>query len=91
MTWVMVAKKIAAKLHGRLSERPHLIPSPETGDTSTKGLTRYGTHRRLARLRLHKSGKSRTINDAGWSSLVARRAHNPKVVSSNLTPATMGA
>ena len=28
---------------------------------------------------------------AGWSSLVARRAHNPKVVSSNLTPATMGA
>src|SRR5712671_4997555 len=25
---------------------------------------------------------------AGWSSLVARRAHNPKVVSSNLTPAT---
>ena len=28
------------------------------------------------------------MNDAGWSSLVARRAHNPKVVSSNLTPAT---
>ena len=27
-------------------------------------------------------------SDAGWSSLVARRAHNPKVVSSNLTPAT---
>ena len=26
---------------------------------------------------------------AGWSSLVARRAHNPKVVSSNLTPATI--
>ena|GEM_PF-1792493 len=26
--------------------------------------------------------------DAGWSSLVARRAHNPKVVSSNLAPAT---
>ena len=25
---------------------------------------------------------------AGWSSLAARRAHNPKVVSSNLTPAT---
>ena len=25
---------------------------------------------------------------AGWSSLVARRAHNPKVVSSNLAPAT---
>jgi hypothetical protein len=27
-------------------------------------------------------------NGAGWSSLVARRAHNPKVVGSNPTPAT---
>ena len=27
-------------------------------------------------------------NIAGWSSSVARRAHNPKVVSSNLAPAT---
>ena len=27
-------------------------------------------------------------NAAGWSSLVARRAHNPKVVGSNPTPAT---
>ena len=26
---------------------------------------------------------------AGWSSSVARRAHNPKVVGSNPTPATM--
>ena len=26
---------------------------------------------------------------AGWSSLVARRAHNPKVVGSNPAPATM--
>jgi integrase len=42
----------------------------------------------LTAVELHKSGKSRNINDAGWSSLVARRAHNPKVVSSNLTPAT---
>ena len=25
---------------------------------------------------------------AGWSSPVARRAHNPKVASSNLAPAT---
>ncbi len=30
--------------------------------------------------------KSKT--DAGWSSLVARRAHNPKVVGSNPAPAT---
>ena len=28
------------------------------------------------------------VVDAGWSSLVARRAHNPKVVGSNPTPAT---
>ena len=26
---------------------------------------------------------------AGWSSLVARRAHNPKVVGSNPSPATI--
>ncbi len=26
--------------------------------------------------------------DAGWSSLVARRAHNPKAVGSNPAPAT---
>ena len=28
------------------------------------------------------------VNIAGWSSLVARRAHNPKVVGSNPSPAT---
>ena len=28
------------------------------------------------------------IRVAGWSSPVARRAHNPKVVSSNLAPAS---
>ena len=28
------------------------------------------------------------LRNAGWSSLVARRAHNPKVVGSNPTPAT---
>ena len=30
------------------------------------------------------------LSGAGWSSLVARRAHNPKVVGSNPTPATIG-
>jgi hypothetical protein len=29
-----------------------------------------------------------TVSDAGWSSLVARRAHNPKVAGSNPAPAT---
>src|SRR6266566_859196 len=38
---------------------------------------------------LQKSGKSSSIYGAGWSSLVARRAHNPKVVGSNPTPATI--
>ena len=32
--------------------------------------------------------EAQTIYIAGWSSPVARRAHNPKVVSSNLAPAT---
>ena len=31
----------------------------------------------------------RIYNDAGWSSLEARRAHNPKVIGSNPVPATM--
>src|SRR6266849_7816529 len=35
------------------------------------------------------SARVRYSIGAGWSSLVARRAHNPKVVSSNLTPATI--
>jgi hypothetical protein len=29
------------------------------------------------------------VSSAGWSSLVARRAHNPKVVGSNPAPATI--
>ena len=29
-----------------------------------------------------------SLTDAGWSSSVARRAHNPKVVGSNPAPAT---
>ena len=29
------------------------------------------------------------INSAGWSSLEARRAHNPKVTGSNPVPATL--
>ena len=28
------------------------------------------------------------LHSAGWSSLVARRAHNPEVVGSNPAPAT---
>jgi hypothetical protein len=39
-------------------------------------------------VRFDESVPVRYSGCAGWSSLVARRAHNPKVVSSNLTPAT---
>ena len=40
------------------------------------------------RILLHPlSANSFIINIAGWSSLVARRAHNPKVVGSNPAPA----
>ena len=41
---------------------------------------------------LCKTGKHDLVyshfSDAGWSSLAARRAHNPKVVGSNPAPAT---
>ena len=36
----------------------------------------------------HQRKPVRNSIDAGWSSLVARRAHNPKVVGSNPAPAT---
>ncbi len=37
---------------------------------------------------LLKTRKICHVSGAGWSSLVARRAHNPKVVGSNPAPAT---
>jgi alkyl-hydroperoxide reductase/thiol specific antioxidant family protein len=36
----------------------------------------------------HPAGAILDIRDAGWSSQVARRAHNPKVAGSNPAPAT---
>ena len=50
----------------------------------------------FARYPLHFSNKGRNVlvcakappDSAGWSSLVARRAHNPEVVGSNPAPAT---
>ena len=35
-----------------------------------------------------RTAERQKVNIAGWSSLVARRAHNPKVVGSNPAPAT---
>jgi hypothetical protein len=43
---------------------------------------------RLAPSRFDRTGAIRYDVFAGWSSLVARRAHNPEVVGSNPTPAT---
>ncbi len=37
---------------------------------------------------LPKTSRICHVSGAGWSSLVARRAHNPKVVGSNPAPAT---
>ena len=37
---------------------------------------------------LKVGAKIRNLDDAGWSSMAARRAHNPKVVGSNPAPAT---
>ena len=37
----------------------------------------------------HQKTKVAEPSDAGWSSPVARRAHNPKVIGSNPIPATI--
>jgi hypothetical protein len=37
---------------------------------------------------LTEIGSASTLRAAGWSSLAARRAHNPKVIGSNPIPAT---
>ena len=57
---------------------------------STAGsIDRHRSTPRLRRLRSVTRGRSlRVHHDAGWSSSVARRAHNPKVAGSNPAPAT---
>ena len=42
----------------------------------------------VVRIHLHPLAVRRQLNIAGWSSLEARRAHNPKVIGSNPVPAT---
>ena len=42
----------------------------------------------VVRIHLHPLVLNKILNIAGWSSLEARRAHNPKVVGSNPAPAT---
>ncbi len=43
---------------------------------------------RIKHLKLAAVFYTMQSSDAGWSSLAARRAHNPKVVGSNPAPAT---
>src|SRR5690554_439776 len=61
--------------------------------TGAGGLPAAGSAAKQKDCRLAKTKFDRfhilcIIGAAGWSSLVARRAHNPKVVGSNPTPAT---
>ena len=68
-----------AKLHHYVAE---VYPSPAEG---------IGLENRQGMKvpRGFESLNLRHLNIAGWSSLVARRAHNPKVVGSNPAPAIM--
>ena len=59
------------------------FPSGQRGQTVN--LLRHAS---VVRIHLHPLEKLHIDNIAGWSSLEARRAHNPKVVGSNPTPAT---
>ena len=45
----------------------------------------YNIHSLFSTCAMHRTANP---HSAGWSSLVARRAHNPKVVGSNPAPAT---
>ena len=42
----------------------------------------------VVRIHLHPLAERQQFHNAGWSSLEARRAHNPKVIGSNPVPAT---
>src|SRR6266700_5342978 len=76
-------------------------PSPPSGTLKSPKPLPFGSagHAGIAQLVEHNLAKvgvagsspvsrSERVSDAGWSSLVARRAHNPEVVGSNPTPAT---
>ncbi len=58
----------------------------EQNDKSFVGLAKPGKESKVVGLR--RRIDSQKYTGAGWSSLVARRAHNPKVVGSNPAPAT---
>src|SRR5689334_3845573 len=71
---------------------------PLSGRYGGKGGRAVGRYDSLGQARISAGGPTvvppsrRTAEEyvAGWSSLVARRAHNPEVVGSNPTPAIGG-
>ena len=80
------ASALQAEGHRFEPYRPHMdgFPSGQRGQTVNLLAT-------LSKVRIlpHPVGclLEQLNNDAGWSSLEARRAHNPKVVGSNPAPA----
>ena len=69
----------------RLDDHDHL----DNGARDVAGVARPGSAPADAGLAGRRvTDKVCLPNDAGWSSLVARRAHNPKVAGSNPAPAT---
>ena len=67
------------------------FPSGQRGQTvnllQIASVVRIHLHPLLFLNKIRKVAYNRIIN-AGWSSLEARRAHNPKVIGSNPIPAT---
>ena len=58
---------------------------PKGADCKSVGTAFEGSNPSLPSI---ANKQEKKYNSAGWSSLEARRAHNPKVVGSNPTPAT---
>ena len=74
-------------VEGGPTERLHLATHAGIAQLVEHNLAKVGVAGSSPVSRSPKAAcKSKHI-DAGWSSLVARRAHNPEVVGSNPTPA----
>src|SRR6201999_2834668 len=72
------------------SRRLYYLQQAQRANLSTQGDDFYVFVKNFHKTTCKKSAMSLDFSnsDAGWSSLAARRAHNPKVVGSNPTPAT---
>src|ERR1700742_3273739 len=72
------------------SRRLYYLQQAQRANLSTQGDDFYVFVKNFHKTTCKKSAMSLDFSnsDAGWSSLAARRAHNPKVVGSNPAPAT---